>query len=247
MMGTKNNPGDYDCYQHARPDEPMFVLLGRDPFAGLLVRLWAEARAELGTTSEEKLAEAYRCADAMGSWAIDERKSVAVAKAALHKIMVKRATVGDEARGVASDRAVEGMAPAKWPPTSCEHPIAHRRVHPATADRTEKKEACGVCLSYRWRDPFVDGGEWSGWRKSKPRPEIKLKDSEVNDTLGEALPREMARVRDHVIPAYIEIGQSGAFAVAMMRCDLDEAARALAEGDVAAMIRVYQSLKETNS
>ena len=29
-MGTKNNPGKFDCYEHAKPDEPMFVLLGRD-------------------------------------------------------------------------------------------------------------------------------------------------------------------------------------------------------------------------
>ncbi|HAW11807.1 MAG TPA: aspartate decarboxylase, partial [Chloroflexi bacterium] len=30
-MGTKNNPGKFDCYDDAHPDEPMFVLLGRDP------------------------------------------------------------------------------------------------------------------------------------------------------------------------------------------------------------------------
>jgi hypothetical protein len=62
-------------------------------------------------------------------------------------------------------------------------------------------------------------------------------------TLGDALPAEMARVRDEVMPAYIECGPGGAFALAMMRRDLDEAARALAEGDVVAMIRVYESLK----
>ena len=62
-------------------------------------------------------------------------------------------------------------------------------------------------------------------------------------TLGEALPAEMARVRDKVMPAYIEIGAPGIFALTMMRRDLDLAAKALAEGDVAAMIRVYESLK----
>lgn len=67
------------------------------------------------------------------------------------------------------------------------------------------------------------------------------------DTLGDALPREMARVRDHVLPAYIEIGPPGAFAVAMIRADLDRAAKALAEGDVAEMIRVYQALKDTHT
>jgi hypothetical protein len=43
-MGTKNNPGKFDCYDDAHPDEPMFVLLGRDPAAGSLVRLWARRR-----------------------------------------------------------------------------------------------------------------------------------------------------------------------------------------------------------
>jgi hypothetical protein len=62
-------------------------------------------------------------------------------------------------------------------------------------------------------------------------------------TLGDALSAEMARVRDKLMPAYIKIGAPGAFALAMMRADLDKAAKALAEGDVAEMIRVYESLK----
>ena len=64
-------------------------------------------------------------------------------------------------------------------------------------------------------------------------------------TLGEELPKQMARVRDEVMPAYIEIGPAGVFALAMMRADLDAAARAMASGDVVEMLRVYQSLKET--
>lgn len=64
------------------------------------------------------------------------------------------------------------------------------------------------------------------------------------DTLGDALPREMARVRDKVMPAYLEIGPEGAFALTFMRGDLDRAAKALAEGDVAGMIRAYEALKE---
>ena len=62
-------------------------------------------------------------------------------------------------------------------------------------------------------------------------------------SLGEALPREMARVRDEVMPAYMSIGPAGAFALASMRADLDRAAKALAEGDVAEMARVLVSLK----
>jgi hypothetical protein len=63
-------------------------------------------------------------------------------------------------------------------------------------------------------------------------------------SLGEALPAEMARVRDEVIPTYLEIGPSGAFAVAWMTAELDAAAKALAEGDVVEMVRCYQALKD---
>ena len=62
----------------------------------------------------------------------------------------------------------------------------------------------------------------------------------MNDTvesIGTALPKEMARVRDEIIPMYIEIGPPGRMALMMMRASLDSAAKALAEGDVVAMIR----------
>lgn len=62
-------------------------------------------------------------------------------------------------------------------------------------------------------------------------------------SLGEALPLEMARVRDRVMPIYQSIGQGGAFALASMRNDLDLAAKAMAEGDVVEMLRLYRSLK----
>jgi len=62
-------------------------------------------------------------------------------------------------------------------------------------------------------------------------------------TLGEALPAEMARVRDKVMPAYIECGPGGSLALAMMRADLDVAAKVMMEGDTVAMLRVYESLK----
>lgn len=43
-MGTKNNPGKFDCYANALPDEPMFILLARDPDFWSLVHQWAERR-----------------------------------------------------------------------------------------------------------------------------------------------------------------------------------------------------------
>ena len=67
--------------------------------------------------------------------------------------------------------------------------------------------------------------------------------SDEPKSLGTALPAEMARVRDEVLPAYVEIGPPGAFAAAGIRADLDRAAKAMAEGDTVEMLRVYQSLK----
>lgn len=63
-MGTKNNPGDFDCYANADPDEPMFILLGRDPFAPQLVEAWAALRREAGD-DPTKIQEALDCAEAM--------------------------------------------------------------------------------------------------------------------------------------------------------------------------------------
>jgi hypothetical protein len=63
------------------------------------------------------------------------------------------------------------------------------------------------------------------------------------DTLGHALPREITRVRDEVLPLYLEIGQPGALAAMMMRASLDRASKAMIEGDVVAMIACYEDLK----
>jgi hypothetical protein len=63
-MGTKLNPGKFDCYANAAEDEPMFVLLARDKYAPALVWLWATMR-ELDGEAPEKIAEARDCAQAM--------------------------------------------------------------------------------------------------------------------------------------------------------------------------------------
>jgi hypothetical protein len=73
-MGTKNNPGAYDCYANAEPDEPMFVLLGRDPMASSLVKMWAVLR-ELAGESPSKVKEAEACALSMSDWALKLGKS----------------------------------------------------------------------------------------------------------------------------------------------------------------------------
>lgn len=64
----------------------------------------------------------------------------------------------------------------------------------------------------------------------------------IAKTLGEQLPLEIARVRDEVLPLYLEIGTSGVFAATMMRAALDAASRAMIAGDVVAMLQAYESL-----
>lgn len=62
-------------------------------------------------------------------------------------------------------------------------------------------------------------------------------------SLGTELPKEMARVRDELIPQYLSIGPASIFAVTLMRAELDRATKALAEGDLVTMIRAYEALK----
>jgi hypothetical protein len=66
-VGTKLDPGEFDCYAKAGPDEPMFILLARDPLAPLLVRLWADLRAQAGG-NQSQVNEARSCAAAMEMW-----------------------------------------------------------------------------------------------------------------------------------------------------------------------------------
>lgn len=76
-MSTKDNPGDYDCYTKAEPDEPMFILLARDPVAATMVRIWIKLRRMLGhdvtNKDRRKIGEAKRVADAMDKWRIAQQ------------------------------------------------------------------------------------------------------------------------------------------------------------------------------
>lgn len=60
-------------------------------------------------------------------------------------------------------------------------------------------------------------------------------------SIGEELPKEMARVRE-MIPIYDSVPM-GFIAANMMRNDLDRAATALADGNIVEIIRVYECLK----
>lgn len=68
-MSTKNKPGRFDCYANAKPDEPMFILLGRDPLAGALVRMWAAIRERM-MGDPAQIAEARQCAAELDEWAL---------------------------------------------------------------------------------------------------------------------------------------------------------------------------------
>lgn len=67
-MATKLNPGEFDCYAAAEPDEPLFVLLGRDRHAPILVWIWAKLREAEGE-DPHKVQEALSCASQMSVYA----------------------------------------------------------------------------------------------------------------------------------------------------------------------------------
>lgn len=67
-MGTKSNPGQFDCYAKLADDEPYFVLRAKDPHAPILVELWAALREEMFGSSV-KFREAWNCAEEMRRWA----------------------------------------------------------------------------------------------------------------------------------------------------------------------------------
>lgn len=73
-MGTKNNPGQFDCYHNALPDEPMFVLLARNDTAPDYVEAWAFERVQeimVGDRPESDfpmVMEAMKCATDMRNW-----------------------------------------------------------------------------------------------------------------------------------------------------------------------------------
>lgn len=73
-MGTKENPGRFDCYANALRDEPMFVLLARDPMFETLVRAWVARRqadilcGERPTSDHLHVSEALDAAFAGARW-----------------------------------------------------------------------------------------------------------------------------------------------------------------------------------
>lgn len=63
-MGTKNNPGKFDCYGNADPDEPMFILLARDIAAPAAILRWIECREEMIRSGEKPSSDRNMCEEA---------------------------------------------------------------------------------------------------------------------------------------------------------------------------------------
>lgn len=76
-MGTKNNPGNFDCYAKALDHEPMFTLLARDPTAPMVIRRWVSMRHDMidkglaPPTDINMCEEALQCAANMEKWRIE--------------------------------------------------------------------------------------------------------------------------------------------------------------------------------
>jgi molybdopterin converting factor small subunit len=84
------------------------------------------------------------------------------------------------------------------------------------------------------RAAFRDGftAEW----------EVTKSEGEAMSTVGEDIQNEIRRVRDVLLPRYDAI-PSGKFGALILRQALDRATKALAEGDVVAIVRSYAELK----
>ena len=120
-MGTKSEPGAFDCHAKAKADEPRFVVLARDALAPQTVRAWVEASR--GAQPAEKCAEALACARAMHAWRgtnagrtlppIDERHAKARPDEPLFTLLARDGEAPEIVRGWAREaRALHGEAAA---------------------------------------------------------------------------------------------------------------------------------------
>ena len=66
--------------------------------------------------------------------------------------------------------------------------------------------------------------------------------TQQNETLADALPNEMARVRT-ILGHYKEIGPAGAIGAMFIEQDLKNADRAVMSGDLVAMIQSLKTLR----
>ena len=110
-MGTKANPGKYDCLDKAAPDEPFFTLLARDKYMAALVWLWAKLRQEDGDDPAQ-WQEALLCVSETLGWRSLQGKPIPSLNVDLQRIVSVIAGVDLEqeyqrARSGRAERAVE--------------------------------------------------------------------------------------------------------------------------------------------
>lgn len=111
-MGSKINPGSFDCYGNALPDEPMFILLARDPNGPLLVDKWAQGREDeitLGMRPKSDMAmvvEARQCANSMRLWRAENDGKWRKSRQTAHE--VHNAVAGDIVRQIVKPTLAAG-------------------------------------------------------------------------------------------------------------------------------------------
>lgn len=102
-MGTINQPSQYDCASKLLPDEPNFLLLGRDKCAPVVVWLWAvlreiHAREKPNPDAErEQALEARQIVIDMFNWQeAHDKLTVGVGEAALAAVfeLIRAANAG---------------------------------------------------------------------------------------------------------------------------------------------------------
>lgn len=104
-MGTKLNPGKFDAYDKALPDEPMFTLLARDPGAPGAIHEWMRLRDRVIPLPNEKINEASACMEAMKDW----RTPKNLERVEASKVSAERPTVHNTATSPEFERLCRAL------------------------------------------------------------------------------------------------------------------------------------------
>lgn len=94
-----------DCLAKRKPGEPVFIILGRDPDGGNIVRLWGERRRDAGEPGHGE--KAIAIAERMVEWAQDHKPTSAPPPEAYP-------TLTREAERAATVAWLEGVADRLW-------------------------------------------------------------------------------------------------------------------------------------
>ncbi len=67
-MNTLENPSKHDCRKKLLPDEPIFILRGKDPNASKTIHYWVAGYLQRGGRNLKKVCEALDLAQQMEEW-----------------------------------------------------------------------------------------------------------------------------------------------------------------------------------